>query len=289
LKYSVEQKIHYTLRIASAICFIGHGTWGIVEKPIWCNYFAVFGIPHDAAYTLMPYLGTIDIFMGIVILIYPMRGLFMWLVIWGFTTALLRPLSGELFAEFIERAGNYGAPLALLILSGGIGVKKIFAPVNYNTILDKRTMERLKICLRIVIFLLFLGHGWLNIIGKQGLLNQYRELGFANPLLTAHIVGVLEIAGAFSVLIRPMRSILFLLFIWKMISELFYPHYELFEWLERGGSYGSILALWFALDTASVYIKKRSFLKINFYKIGAVFQKGNLSQKFVNLSNNTKN
>ena len=32
------------------------------------------------------------------------------------------------------------------------------------------------------------------------------------------------------------------------ISELFYPHYELIEWIERGGSYGVLLALWFALD-----------------------------------------
>jgi len=26
---------------------------------------------------------------------------------------------------------------------------------------------------------------------------------------------------------------------------LFYPHYEIFEWIERGGSYGVLLALWF--------------------------------------------
>jgi len=30
------------------------------------------------------------------------------------------------------------------------------------------------------------------------------------------------------------------------LSETFYPAFPLFEWLERGGSYGSILALWFA-------------------------------------------
>ena len=37
-------KIHYTLRIAAAMCFIGHGAFGIITKPIWCNYFALFGI-----------------------------------------------------------------------------------------------------------------------------------------------------------------------------------------------------------------------------------------------------
>ena len=50
----LNQKIHYTLRIASAMCFIGHGSFGIITKPIWCNYFAVFGVGHDLSYQLMP-------------------------------------------------------------------------------------------------------------------------------------------------------------------------------------------------------------------------------------------
>jgi hypothetical protein len=33
-----------------------------------------------------------------------------------------------------------------------------------------------------------------------------------------------------------------------MGTELFYPHWEVFEWVERAGSYGSLLALWLALD-----------------------------------------
>ena len=36
-----NQKIHYTLRVAAAMCFIGHGAFGIITKPIWCNYFAL--------------------------------------------------------------------------------------------------------------------------------------------------------------------------------------------------------------------------------------------------------
>jgi hypothetical protein len=50
-------KIHYTLRVAVAMCFIGHGAFGIITKPVWCNYFALFGIGHDIAYRLMPLLG----------------------------------------------------------------------------------------------------------------------------------------------------------------------------------------------------------------------------------------
>ena len=69
--------------------------------------------------------------MGIIILFYPLRAIIMWLVIWGAITALLRPLSGEPFAEFIERAGNFGAPLALIILSGSIFTfKKMVTPLK---------------------------------------------------------------------------------------------------------------------------------------------------------------
>jgi len=37
-----------------------------------------------------------------------------------------------------------------------------------------------------------------------------------------------------------------------MGTELFYPKWEIFEWVERGGSYGCILALWIALGRVPV-------------------------------------
>ena len=246
-----SNKIYYTLRIASAMCFIGHGAFGIITKEIWCNYFGVFGFSHDAAYALMPYVGVIDICFGLLILTYPLRNVFGWLVIWGCLTAFLRPLSGEPFAEFIERAGNFGAPLALLLLTHRSEKNKWFKPVTVNDIqINEATFKRVQICLRIVVFLLFIGHGWLNIIEKKSLLDQYRAIGFSNVSNAAHVIGSVEILAAFSVLLRPLQPVIFLLFTWKAASELFYPHWELFEWIERAGSYGSILALWF-LTSAS--------------------------------------
>src|ERR1700743_1440876 len=95
------RNISYTLRIAAAMCFIGHGAFGIITKPVWCNYFAVFGIGHDLAYRLMPVLGAVDILMGLSILLYPTRVALGWLVLWGLVTASLRPLSGEPIGELI--------------------------------------------------------------------------------------------------------------------------------------------------------------------------------------------
>ena len=259
---TTEQKVHYTLRIAVAMCFIGHGAFGIITKPIWCNYFAVFGIGHDLAYRLMPVLGSFDILLGCIMLIYPTRIIPLWLVIWGVVTASLRPLSGEPFAELIERAGNFGAPLAFLILSGsgGKGIGGWIARVHpgdgaaagglrngglaADGGMSKATLAKLTLCLRIVVFLLLLGHGWLNIIEKKGLLGQYASLGISSPDTAALYIGLFEIVAACSVLIRPLRPVLLGLLIWKMSSELFYPHHEGWEWVERGGSYGTILALW---------------------------------------------
>jgi uncharacterized membrane protein YphA (DoxX/SURF4 family) len=238
------QKMHYILRVASAMCFIGHGAFGIITKAVWCNYFAVVGIGHDMAYRLMPVVGSIDILLGISLLIYPIRIALAWLVLWGIVTASLRPLSGEPFGEFIERAGNYGAPLALLLSAPWRGW---WSRVDAHPQPDVATFNRVFLCLRIVVFLLLLGHGWLNWVEKKGLLAQYAGLGFSNPVMTAHLVGGFEIIAAFAVLIKPVRPLLIALFVWKIGTELFYPHYEVLEWVERGGSYGSLLALWLAL------------------------------------------
>ncbi len=246
----MQQKIHYTLRIAVAMCFIGHGAFGIITKPVWCNYFAVMGIGHDLAYRLMPIVGCFDIGMGIAMIIYPIRLIPIWLVIWGLLTASLRPLSGEPFAELIERAGNFGAPLVLLILNGGVGknFKKLFTPVTPQVKMDAQTWGRVMVCLRIIIFLLLAGHGWLNMTGKKSLLYQYTSLGFHDAGRTALVIGIFEIMAALTLLIRPIRPLILAILIWKISSELFYPHYELFEWIERGGSYGVLIALWFAFD-----------------------------------------
>ncbi|HTD98282.1 MAG TPA: hypothetical protein VK668_03315, partial [Mucilaginibacter sp.] len=238
---------------ASAMCFIGHGAFGIITKQIWCNYFAVFGIDQATAFHLMPWLGTVDILMGLSLLIYPTRAILLWLVIWGGVTATLRPISGEPFAETIERAGNYGAPLTLLLLTGfsGKNFKEWFSGIKPEVTIDEKKMATIITCLRIVVFLLLAGHGWLNLIEKKGLMGQYSGLGFSNPAQVAHIAGIVELLGAAIVLIKPIRPVLIALLIWKMGTELFYPHWEVFEWIERGGSYGAILALWFALPHTS--------------------------------------
>ena len=229
------------------MCLIGHGAFGIITKSVWCNYLAVVGINQEEAYQLMPIIGTVDIALGLSLLLYPTKAVLGWLVFWGFATAAMRPLSGEPFAELLERAGNFGAPLALLMLFPStkffIGwFKRMQAP----DVVSRENLEKVVIMLRVIASLFFIGHGLLNLYGKKGLLNQYQALGFTNPIIVSYVVGTIEIvAGGLFLIVRPLTPFVLFFLIWKMGTELFYPQWEIFEWIERGGSYGVLLVLLF--------------------------------------------
>jgi hypothetical protein len=111
-------QIFWLLRLACAAEFIGHGAFGIITKAVWVPYFGVIGIPEDLAYTLMPVIGTIDISLGLLVLLTPVRAALLYMAFWGFMTATIRPIAGEPIWEFLERAPNWGVPLALLYLRG---------------------------------------------------------------------------------------------------------------------------------------------------------------------------
>ncbi len=111
-------RIFWLLRLACAAEFIGHGAFGIITKAVWVPYFGVVGIPEDVAYRLMPVIGTIDISLGILVLLTPVRAALLYMAFWGFMTATIRPIAGEPVWEFLERAPNWGVPLALLYLRG---------------------------------------------------------------------------------------------------------------------------------------------------------------------------
>jgi hypothetical protein len=106
--------LHWILRMGVVACFVGHGAFGIITKKAWVPYFAVWRIPEPWAWALMPAVGVVDISIGILTLFRPVPAVLLWMVFWGFQTASLRPLSGEPIWELLERAGNFGVPLALL-------------------------------------------------------------------------------------------------------------------------------------------------------------------------------
>ena len=111
----------WILRIVTAGAFIGHGAFGaVMAKEAWFGYFGAVGI--DAATveaaSLIGLVGWLEIALGLVILVKPIRALLLAIVLWKVGIEFLRPLAGEPLWEFIERASNMIAPLALTYVRG---------------------------------------------------------------------------------------------------------------------------------------------------------------------------
>src|SRR3989338_3043208 len=109
----------WALRISIAGEFIGHGVFAVQGKKDWIGWFSNFGINDpEMAKSLLLYIGSLDIAIALIILFKPLRIALLWAVVWGFWTALLRPIVGMPIADFVERSANWGAPLALLAYYG---------------------------------------------------------------------------------------------------------------------------------------------------------------------------
>jgi hypothetical protein len=109
--------IYLILRIALAGTFIGHGYFAFTQKPSWINYLITVGFSLEVSLILMKVIGLIDLFIAVLALFKPFKYLFYYALLWTFLTALIRPLSGEHFMEFVERFSNMAVPLALIIVS----------------------------------------------------------------------------------------------------------------------------------------------------------------------------
>src|SRR5215813_2954101 len=247
-------RLHWLLRLGVVGCFLGHGAYGLLTKEAWVPYFDVVGIDRVWAYRLMPWIGVMDVSLGLTTVVASLPIVLLHLTVWGLWTAALRPLSGDTVWECVERAANYGVPLAFLALTGvPCSLRAWFAPVWPSamaplTVGRARTMQGI---LRVTTCLLLLGHGALGALsGKPALTAHYASIGLhdvvAGGLTLTRMVGGLEITLAMAVLVAPLPSLLLGLCLWKMGTEtLFMTSGSLpFEWIERAGSYVAPLALY---------------------------------------------
>ncbi len=109
----------WVLRIAVAGEFLGHGVFALQGKQQWIGWIGeMLGTDVATATTLLTLVGVMDILVALIVLVKPIRIVLLWAALWGFWTALVRPLVGEPVWDFIERWANWGAPLALLIIRG---------------------------------------------------------------------------------------------------------------------------------------------------------------------------
>lgn len=244
--------LHWILRVGALWCFVGHGAFGIIGKAGWLPYYRVFGVSDSLAWDTMPIIGAIDIAIGILILVRPMRAVLVYAIFWTVLTALLRPLAGQgLWQEVFERGGNYGLVMALLLLVG-FGNRTMRSWFEYAPPreLSLDLAKALGWTLRICIALLLVGHGgfgithlhdeeWITYLGVLGVGPEA-----ASPLLIATI-GWFEVALGLAILIRPYRRLILFVLAWKVGTELLRPlaGEPVWDFVERGGDYFLPLAL----------------------------------------------
>ena len=111
--------IGWVLRIAVAGEFIGHGVFALQKKGDWVNWTGqLIGTDAATSAQLIFAVGILDILVALFVLIRPVPAILLWAALWGFWTALVRPLVGMPVWDFVERWANWGAPLALLLMYG---------------------------------------------------------------------------------------------------------------------------------------------------------------------------
>jgi len=250
----IERQLHWILRVGVIGCFIGHGAYGLLTKEAWVPYFGVVGIDRTWAYRLMPWIGAMDVSLGLTMAVVPLRIVLLHLTVWGLWTAALRPLAGDSVWELVERAGNYGVPLAFLVLAGiPHRLRGWCAPV-WPLALRPPTVTRVHMVgglLRLTTCLLLCGHGALGALNNTPTLTaHYASIGLqylaAGGLPLTRVIGGGELVLAVAVLVVPRPSLLLSICLWKMATEaLFMTAGALpFEWIERAGSYMAPLALY---------------------------------------------
>lgn len=115
---SNNKKVEWLLRVGVAGEFLGHGLLAIQGKKDWLGWISQMTHVTDAtAVTLLTLIGALDLVVALIVLVKPMRPVLLWATFWGFWTALVRPLVGQSWLDFIERFANWAAPLALYFLT----------------------------------------------------------------------------------------------------------------------------------------------------------------------------
>ena len=246
--WSVPAELPYwVLRVGAALCFIGHGAFGFITKAAWIPYFAAVGIPEPWAWRFMPLVGAVDVTVGMMVLFAPRRFALGYMSLWALWTALLRPLSGEPFFETLERAGNYGVPLALLLMSGWPrNLRGWFAAVPPAAVSSQLAADgrQLRMMLQVTTVLLLAGHGALGAIsGKSLFATHYAAAGLPAGLTAS--IGWFELGLAGAIAVRPFAAVLLFVCAWKLATESLFiaagaPVWEL---VERAGSFAAPLAL----------------------------------------------
>ena len=279
---TLQTQLHWTLRVTVALCFIGHGTWGLITKSGWLPFFASQGIEPELAWTLQPIIGAFDIIMALLLLRKSTRVILIWMFLWAVWTAMLRPLAGNLEKveidevwtvqireearpdktqtwEFWERAGNWGPPFMLLVMGGAFALRRKDLLGNYEEPeIKDSTIDTIFVLCKLCLALLLIGHaGFGFAVQKQMLINHWQSIGVNADVDFISKIGYAEFALGVLIFLAPLRPLIFLALGWKLFTEFLYVPADtvagmgvvnIFEWIERWGDYGIPLAMLYILS-----------------------------------------
>ncbi|GGP50016.1 hypothetical protein [Saccharothrix coeruleofusca] len=250
---SVLTKLYWLLRVGVAVEYLGHGWAGLSRSRAWLPYYDLFGISADTAVRWLMYVtGSVDILVGLVVLFFPLRIVLLHATVWGVFTALLRPAVGEGWWEFLERGGNYGMPLALLVLVGGGGwsLRRWFTQGHLPEQVSDRALVWSHWAARVGLALLLIGHSGFALFENKSYFYKYFAFfgidgGTVDSANLMAVLGAFEILLGLAVLIRPVKPLLWFVLTWKLFTELLRPlvGQEWFQFVERDGDYVLPVAL----------------------------------------------
>ncbi|MDQ6616548.1 MAG: vanadium-dependent haloperoxidase [Actinomycetota bacterium] len=251
--WSAATWLHWILRVGILFMYVGHGGFGLIGKAGWLPYFNAAGLSDSAAWKLMPIIGAIDVTVGIVTFLRPMRAVLVYSIFWTVMTAVLRPLAGQgVWEEVFERAGNFGLPLALLVLVGmGNGTVRGWYERARPRPFDLDVARTLSWVLRILVALLLIGHGafGLDHLHDQEWTTYFGVLGVGpDAIISSHLIALIgwfEIALAVAILIKPFRGLVLFVLAWKVGAESLrlFAGEPVGEFVERAGDFFLPLAL----------------------------------------------
>jgi hypothetical protein len=254
-----EWTLHWLFRLALCAEFVGHGAFGVMTKQGWVPYFTLFGFPEAWAWRLMPAVGSIDITLGFLALLAPMRAGLLYMGCWGLFTAVLRPLAGESGWEFLERSYNFGLPFLMLWMHGvGTTARSWFTVLTEIPRLTVVRAQRAQWALRAIMAGMLIGHGAFGfVMGKANLLRFYDAAGFGVfgvplPTLSGAIGGFEMLLGVLCLMATWPAFFVFVC-VWKLSTEFLHVPSQAYgawwEVLERGSSYAAPL-LWLGFHRA---------------------------------------
>ena len=114
-----------------------------------------------------------------------------------------------------------------------------------------KNVKTIELVLRIAVFMTFLGHGIVAIIGSPIWVVYIQTIGFSFEYATSllPLIGILDLIVAVSILLKPNKYVVLWAVVWAFSTALIRPiaGESIWAFVERGANWGAPLSLYVLL------------------------------------------